>query len=173
MAAEDQDFTVFGWWADSDERYGELVSAGSARAAEEQMRAYAREEGGEFRAAATLLGEFQSADTYTGFVDPDDERNLDRCGLRAAAEADLPVDWTVIGLVESTKHGDADWNSYTGGERYLEHVMATSPRYAEDVAAAQVRERGELRLVVCAVLEGVRNRCESLPFSNPDERAEA
>lgn len=164
-------FSVYGWWQDSDERFGQTFVATNARHAEELMQDQARNEGGVFRAAGTLLGEHPTADTYTGFVDPDDARNVDREDLEPAFEELEMTEYTVLGLALSTRLLDHGWNRRTGGERWLGREMATSPRYAEDNARLRIAEAGHFELRVCAVFVGVKNRCESLPFSNPDERA--
>jgi hypothetical protein len=165
-------YTVYGWWQDSGERYASLLDARSPRDAEQIMQERAESEGGIFRAAATLLGEHPAADTYTAFVDPDDPRNLERGVAPVLEELEL-AEYTVLGLVLSTRRLDHGWNERTGGERFLSHELATSPRFAEDIAGVKVAERGHFRLVVCAVLEGRRNRCEALVFSDPAERAAA
>jgi hypothetical protein len=166
-------YTTYGYWADTSERYGQTFVAASARHAEELMQEQAENEGGIFRAAGTLLGEHRAADTYTAFVDPDDARNTERGDLEPAFEELGLTGYTVLGVVVSTRRLDHGWNERTGGERWLSHELATSPRYAEDIARSKVAERGHFELRVCAVLAGTKNRCESLVFSDPDERAAA
>jgi hypothetical protein len=80
------DWTVFGiavprgtpdevvWRA--GERYGDLLAATSAGAAEDVARARLADKGGELWVCAVLAGRVAAADTYAAFVDP---------GVRAAA----------------------------------------------------------------------------------------
>lgn len=166
-------YTVIGYWADSNERYKAQFDAPTAREAERLMQRQAADEDGDFRIAATMLGTHESADRYTSFVDPDDPANEDDCEVRFVSEDDEVGEWTVIGIVLSTRRLDREWNERTGGERWISHELATHPRYAEDIARAKVAERGHFELLVCAVFRGVKNRCESLVFSNPGERAAA
>ncbi|HEX4789970.1 MAG TPA: hypothetical protein VH372_16005 [Actinospica sp.] len=163
-----QPYTVFGYWEDSDERFGEVFEASSAQDAERRMQRRSANEGGGFRAAATLRGRHGAADTYSAFVDPEDSRNLERGLEPVIAELEL-TEYTVLGLTVSTRRRDEDWNARTGGRRVLFHELALSPRIAEDVAAARVRDEGDFRLVVCAVLTGHRERAESFAFSDIDE----
>lgn len=166
-----QPFTVFGYWQDSDERYGQEFDAESAAHAERLMADQAEREGGQFRAAATLRGAHEAIDRYTAFTDPDDPRNDERDDLEPAIEELLVTEYTVIGLVVSTKPDDKAWNEETGGQRHLSHEMALSARIAEDVAAGRVRDGGGFRLLVCGVLEGRKERAESHVFSNPHRSA--
>ena len=159
-------FSVIGYWTDSNERYVEFFRETTVRGAEEQMLANARDEAGDFRIAATMLGEQYRTDLYTAFIDPDDAENENREDLQVVIDELGMVEWTIVGLVRSTRRGDVGWDEETGGERYLGHEMALNPRIAEDLARGAVQERGEFELTVCAVFEGRKNRCESFPFSN-------
>lgn len=166
-------YTVIGWWVDSNERYKAQFDAPTAREAERLMLRQAADEDGDFRIAATMLGVHESADRYTAFVDPDDPANEDHCDVRFVSEDDEVGEWTVIGLVTSTRRLDREWNERTGGERWISHELATHPRYAEDIARAKVAERGHFELSVCAVFAGRKDRCESFAFADHDERAAA
>jgi hypothetical protein len=161
-------YTVFGYWEDSDERFGEVFEASSAEHAERQMRHRSANEGGGFRAAATLRGRHAAADTYSAFTDPEDPRNLER-GLEPVIDELELTEYTVLGLTVSTRRRDKDWNARTGGQRVLFHELALSARIAEDVAAARVRDEGDFRLIVCTVLTGHRERAESFAFSDTAE----
>ena len=164
-----REYTVFGYWQDSGERFGEVFEAVSPEQAERLMRRRSEDEGGGFRAAATLRGRHAAADTYTAFVDLEDPRNLER-GLEPAVDELELTEYTVLGLTLSTRRRDKDWNENTGGQRVLFHELALSARIAEDVAAARVHDEEHFRLVVCAVLAGHRERAESYPFSDLDEQ---
>lgn len=166
-----RDFSVYGYWAHTTERWGEVYQATSARAAEDLAQMYAQEQGAVLRVAGVFEGVLPSVDRYTLFVDPRDVRNLDAEGL----DPDVPglevVTWTVLGLAEAPR--DHRWNERTGGQRYCDHVMADSPLAAEDVAVDKARGEGG-RLLVCAVFSGARQRADALyaKFSDPDVRAE-
>jgi hypothetical protein len=166
-------YTVVGWWVDSNERYVEAFDAPTARDAEEAMLEQARDEAGTFRIAGTLLGQIEAADTYTAFVDPDDPENEAREDLEPAVDELGMTEWTVLGLVTSTRHGDHDWNEETGGQRHHTVEMALNPRIAEDLARMAVRERGAVDLTVCAVVAGRVHRCESFQFADHDQKAAA
>lgn len=162
-----RDFSVYGYWPHSMERWGEVFQATSARAAEDLAQMYAAEQGAALRVAGVFEGIHASDDRYTLYVDPRDVRNLDAEDL----EPDVPgleiVTWTVLGLIEA-EH-DRHWNEKTGGQRFCDHVMADSPLSAEDVAVDKVRgENGWL--LVCAVFAGQKQRADALyaKFANPD-----
>lgn len=168
---QERDFSVYGYWPHSGERWGEVYQATSARAAEDLAQMYAQEQGAVLRVAGVFEGVIASVDRYTLYVDPRDVRNLDAEGL----DPDVPelevVTWTVLGLVES-KH-DRRWNERTGGQRFCDHVMADSSLSAEDVAVDKARGEGG-RLLVCAVFTGARQRADALyaKFGDPDVRGE-
>lgn len=162
-----RDFSVYGYWPHSGERWGEVFQATSARAAEDLAQIYAADQGAVLRVAGVFEGIVASADRYTLYVDPRDVRNLDAEGL----EPDVPelevTTWTVLGLIEA-QH-DRRWNERTGGQRFCDHIMADSPLAAEDVAVDKARGEGG-RLLVCAVFTGARQRADALyaKFSDPD-----
>jgi hypothetical protein len=162
-------YTVVGYWKDSQERYKTEFEASNVRSAEYMMLEQAAEEDGDFRIAGTMLGEHDAADLYTAFVNPDDPANDDRCDVHYVSEDDEIGEWTVMGIVASTRVFDREWNKQTQGERYLSVQMTTHPRYAEDMARAEVAERGHFELTVCAVFRGRKARCESFPFVNHNE----
>ena len=63
-----RDFSVYGYWPHSAERWGEVFQATSARAAEDK----ARGEGGRLLVCAVFDGARQRADAlYAKFADPD------------------------------------------------------------------------------------------------------
>jgi len=162
-----RDFSVYGYWPHTQERWGEVFQATSARAAEDLAQMYAADQGAVLRVAGVFEGIHASADRYSLYVDPRDVRNLDTEDL----EPDVPglevVTWTVLGLIEDPH--DSRWNEKTGGQRYCDRVMADSPLAAEDVAVDKVRgEDG--RLLVCAVFTGRVQRADALyaKFSIPD-----
>lgn len=165
-------YSVVGFWADSNERYKAEFEAFSPYAAEVLMLREAENENGDFRIAGTMLGKQDNADLYTAFVNPDDPANEDNCSVQYVSEDDEIGDWTVMGIVSSTRTFDRNWNVRTQGERYISYQMTTHPRYAEDMARAEVAERGAFELEVCAVFRGRKARCETFPFVNHDEHAE-
>lgn len=168
----ERDFSVYGYWPHTTERWGEVFQATSARAAEDLAQMYATEQGATLRVAGVFEGALPSADRYTLYVDARDVRNLDAVRL----EPDVPglevTAWTVLGLIEDPR--DRRWNERTGGSRFCDHILADSPLAAEDVAIDKARGEGG-RLLVCAVFAGSVQRADALyaKFSNPDVRAEA
>lgn len=166
-----RDFSVYGWWPHSCERWGEVFQATSARAAEDLAQMYAVDQGAVLQVAGVFEGILASVDRYTLYVDPRDVRNLDDEGL----EPDVPglevVTWTVLGLIEA-EH-DRRWNERTGGQRFCDQILADSPLAAEDVAQDKARSEGG-KLLVCAVFTGAWQRADALyaKFANPDVRAE-
>lgn len=166
-----RNFSIYGWWPHSSERWGEVFQATSARAAEDLAQMYAQDQGAALRVAGVFEGTVVSVDRYALYVNPRDVRNLDAEGL----EPDVPglevVTWTVLGLIEA-EH-DRRWNERTGGQRFCDQILADSPLSAEDVAQDKVRGEGG-RLLVCAVFAGARQRADALyaKFADPDVRAE-
>lgn len=81
LMAGDPDWTVFGiavphGTADADvwrtgERYGDVVAATSAGAAEDVAGSRLADQGGDLWVCATLAGQVPAVDTYAVFVDPD------------------------------------------------------------------------------------------------------
>lgn len=163
----ERDFSVYGYWPHSMERWGQDFQAISARAAEDLAQMYAAEQGAVFRPAGVLEGVVPSVDRYTLYVDPRDVRNLDSDEVELCVPELEVVTWTVLGLIEDPR--DQRWNERTGGSRFCDHVMADSPLAAEDVAADKARGEGG-RLLVCAVFAGARQRADALyaKFSNVD-----
>lgn len=160
-----RDFSVYGYWAHTTERWGDVFNATSARAAEDLAQMYAAEQGAGLRVAGVFEGVLPSVDRYTKYVDARDVRNDDDEEI----ELDVPglevVAWTVLGLVEDPH--DRRWNERTGGQRFCDHVLADSPLAAEDVAIDRARGEGG-RLLVCAVFDGKVQRADALyaKFSN-------
>lgn len=161
-----RDFSVYGYWPHSTERWGEVFQATSARAAEDLAQMYAAEQGAALRIAGVFEGVLPSVDRYTLYVDPRDVRNLDAEDLIPDVPELETATWTVLGLIEA-EH-DRRWNERTGGQRFCDQILADSPLSAEDVAADKARGEGG-RLLVCAVFGGARQRADALyaKFSNP------
>lgn len=162
-----RDFSVYGYWPHSGERWGEVFQATSACTAEDLAQMYAADQGAALRVAGVFEGVIASVDRYTLYVDPRDVRNLDTEDLEPNVPELEVVTWTVLGLIES-EH-DHRWNERTGGQRSCDYIMADSPLAAEDVAVDKARGEGG-RLLVCAVFTGARQRADALyaKFSDPD-----
>lgn len=168
----EREFSVYGYWPHSTERWGEVYQATSARAAEDLAQMYAAEQGATLRVAGVMEGAIPAVDRYTWYVDPRDVRNADEENVVPdVPELEIST-WTVLGLLHDPK--DQRWNERTGGQRYCEHVLALSPLAAEDVAASKTADEGG-RLLVCAVFTGTVQRADALyaKFSNPDVEARA
>lgn len=166
-----RDFSVYGWWPHSQERWGDVLQATSARAAEDLAQMYAREQGAVLRVAGVFEGVPPSVDRYTLYVDPRDVRNLDAEDVEPDVSELEAATWTVLGLIED-QH-DRRWNERTGGQRFCDQILADSPLSAEDAAADKARGEGG-RLLVCAVFGGARQRADALyaKFADPDVRGE-
>lgn len=166
-----RDFSVYGYWPHSGERWGEVFQATSARAAEDLAQMYAADQGAALRVAGVFEGVIASVDRYTLYVDPRDVRNLDEAGLEPNVPELETATWTVLGLIEAER--DHRWNERTGGQRFCDQILADSPLSAEDVAQDKARGEGG-QLLVCAVFTGARQRADALyaKFANPDVRAE-
>lgn len=168
-----QQFTVYGCWQETRERYAEVYKATSPRAAEDLAQMDAREKGGTLWVCHVVPGEVPPADTYTAFVDPADPRNLEVDDL----EPDVPdltagdPEWTVFGIAipRHTPDSTVGWT----GERYGDTVNAASPLAAEDVARDRLHDKdGELW--VCAVLAGRVTAADTYAlFVDPDVKAAA
>lgn len=147
-----QPYSVYGCWNDR-ERFAEVYQAVSPRDAEDQAQAGAREMGGILWVCRVVAGKVPAADTYTAFVDPDDDRNADVDGLIPDMPSlDGDPDWTVFGI--ALPRGTADDDVWRTGERYGDIIAATSAGAAEDVARSRLADKGG-ELWVCAVLAGV------------------
>lgn len=162
-----RNFSVYGMWPHSMERWGAVFQATSARAAEDLAQMYAAEQGAVLRAAGVFEGVLPAVDRYTLYVDPRDVRNLDAEDLIPDVPELQVATWTVLGLIEA-EH-DRRWNERTGGQRFCDQILADSPLSAEDVAVDKARGEGG-RLLVCAVFGGARQRADALyaKFANPD-----
>ena len=168
-----QAYTVFGFWAETRERYGQWFTATSPRAAEDMAQMTALEKGGTLLVCRVVAGEIPSADRYTAFVDPQDPRN-DECD---DLEPDVPdvtavdPEWTVFGI--AVPAGGRPVVIARQGERYGDVVNATSPLAAEDVARSRLADRGG-ELMVCTVLAGRVAAADTYAsFVNPDVQAAA
>lgn len=164
-----RDFSVYGYWVHSTERWGDVFQATSARAAEDLAQMYAADQGAVLRVAGVFEGVLPSVDRYTLYVDPRDVRNLDAEDLEPDVPEMQTEAWTVLGLIED-RH-DHRWNERTGGQRFCDQIPADSPLSAEDVAMDKARGEGG-RLLVCAVFADGRQRADALyaKFANPDVR---
>jgi len=165
-----QDWTVFGFWAETRERFGEFYQATSARAAEDLAQLDALEKGGTLLVCRVVAGEVPAADRYTAFVDSADPRNDERDDL----EPDVPdltagdPEWTVFGI--AVPRGVKGADIAVTGERYGDVVNATSALAAEDVARSRLAgKHGEL--LVCTVLTGRVTAADTYAsFVNPGTR---
>lgn len=159
-------YSLYGFWAETRERFAEVYRAPSPRAAEDLAQMGANEKGGTLIVARLVEGEVAPVDKYTLFVDPNDPQNLDADSL----EADMPCldgdpEWTVFGVAIPAGGRPFD---ISRGERYGDVINATSALVAEDVARDRLKEKnGEL--LVCTVLEGRVAACDTYAtFVNPD-----
>ena len=167
-----REFSVYGYWPHSTERWGEVFQATSARAAEDLAQMYATEQGARLRVAGVFEGSIPSVDRYTLYVDPRDVRNLDAEDLEPNVPGLENTGWTVLGLIEDPH--DRHWTERTGGQRFCDHVLADSVLAAEDVAVDKARSE-DGRLLVCAVFADKVQRADALyaKFSNPDVETKA
>ncbi len=163
-------YSVYGCWPETRERFAEVYEAVSPRAAEDQAQMDAREKGCPLWVCRVVAGEVATADSYTAFVDPMDDRNLDAAGLMPDMPSlDGDPDWTVFGI--AVVRGTADEDVWRTGERYGDIIAATSPGAAEDVARSRLVDRGG-ELWVCAVLAGAVAAVDTYAtFVDPDVRA--
>jgi hypothetical protein len=166
-----QPFSVYGCWRETRERYAEVYRATGPRAAEDLAQMDATDKGGTLWLCRVVPGEVAPADTYTAFVDPNDERNRDRGDL----EPDVPdlvagdPEWTVFGIAvpKGCRDGDVGWT----GERYGDVINATSAGAAEDVARSRLADKGG-ELWVCTVLAGRVTAADTYAsFVDPDVKA--
>lgn len=166
-------YTVLGYWPDNLQRYGLTTEAASAAHAESIMQIEAERQNALFRVAATLRGAHRPVDAaYTRYTDPQDPRNETDESLPGPQEFSVMTEFTVYGLLLSTRHLDQGWNERTGGQRFMSHELGLSALAAEAVACDRVAtDENHARLIVCAVLPGHTEKAESLPFSNPRESA--
>ena len=166
-----QPYSVYGCW-DDRERFAEVYTATSPRAAEDMAQMGAREKGSTLWVCRVVSGQVPTADRYTAFIDPDDDRNLDAEGL----ELDTPSlegdpEWTVFGI--AVPRGTPDDEVWRTGERYGDIIAATSAGAAEDVARSRLADKGG-ELWVCAALAGAVAACDTYAaFVDPGVRAEA
>lgn len=166
-----QPFSVYGCWPETRERYAEVYRATSPRAAEDMAQTGARQKGEPLWVCRVVMGEVATADRYTAFVDPDDDRNLDAEGL----VPDMPSlegdpEWTVFGI--AVPRGTADADVWRTGERYGDIIAATSAGAAEDVARSRLADKGGA-LWVCTVLAEAVAACDTYAtFVDPDVRPE-
>lgn len=166
-----QSFSVYGCW-DDRERFAGVYTATSPRAAEDMAQVDARDKGGTLWVCRVVAGEVPTADRYTAFVDPADDRNLDAEGL----ELDTPdlegdPEWTVFGI--AVPRGTTDDEVWRTGERYGDIIAATSAGAAEDVARSRLADKGG-ELWVCTVLAGAVAAVDTYAaFVDPDVRAES
>jgi hypothetical protein len=159
-------YSLYGFWAETRERFAEVYRAPSPRAAEDLAQMGANEKGGTLIVARLVAGEVAPVDNYTLFVDPYDPQNLDVEGLEMAMD-DLEGDpeWTVFGVAIPAGGRPFDIQR---GERYGDVINATNALAAEDVARDRLKDKdGEL--LVCTVLAGRVAACDTYAaFVNPD-----
>lgn len=169
-------FTVFGYWAETSERWCDTYRAATARGAEDQAQLHASEVGGTLRVCRVVAGDLWPVDKYTAYLDVNDIRNMERDNL----VADMPdftrgtdPDYTVLGLAvpEGLKPGDPA--ILTHGERYGDIVAISSPLAAEDVARDRLRSNQPgSDLLVCTVLAGRYTGADAYAvFCGPDVKA--
>lgn len=163
-------FTVYGYWAETLERFGGFYEATSPRAAEDMAQMDAREKGGTLWVCRVVAGEVHAVDLYTAFVDPQDSRNDDADDLEPDVPGVTDDEYTVFGLAlpPGLSGSTPGWMA----ERYGDVISATSAGAAEDVARSRLADKGgELR--VCAVLAGRVAAVDTYAtFADPDVRNE-
>lgn len=169
-------FTVFGFWAQTAERWCDTYGAGTARGAEDQAQLHASEVGGTLRVCRVVLGDLWPVDKYTAYVDITDVRNLERDNLELdMADSTLGTDpyYTVFGMAVPEGYMPGTPEIWLEGERYGDIVPISSPGAAEDVARSRLREaRPGYDLLVCTVLAGQYTGSDAYAtFCNPDIRA--
>lgn len=169
-------FTVFGYWAETLERWCDTYTSATARGAEDQAQLHASEVGGTLRVARVVIGNVWPADKYTAYLDPNDLRNLERDNL----EPDMPdftkdsdPYWTVFGLAVPKGFLPNSPEIALRGERYGDIVSISSPGAAEDVARDRLQEANPgSHLLVCTVLAGQFTGADAYAvFCNPDVKA--
>jgi hypothetical protein len=169
--ADIQPYTVIGFWLQTRERFADFYDATTPRLAEGLAQLHARDVNGTLLVAHVVDGHVQTADRYTLYLDPADERNLDAEGLEMDFPGTGDPDWTVLGIAVTP--GTPDSDIWRRGERYGDIIAATSPGAAEDVARDRLREKGG-ELLVCAVLAGrVQPADNYATFADPDVQAQA
>lgn len=166
-------FTVFGYWAETLERWCDTYTSATARGAEDQAQMHASEVGGTLRVARVVIGDVFPADKYTAYLDPADPRNYDLPSL----EPDMPdftqgTDpyWTVFGLAVPEGIMPGSPEIAVRGERYGDIVSISSAGAAEDVARDRlITSKSGSELLVCTVLAGQFTGADAYAaFCNPD-----
>jgi hypothetical protein len=164
-----QEYTVFGFWAETRERFGSFYRATSPRAAEDMAQMEALEKGGTLLVCRVVAGEISAADLYTLFVDPADPRNDDSEDVEPDVAGFIDEEWTVFGI--AIPAGLRPSAIASEGERYGDVLNATSPLAAEDVARSRLADQGG-ELLVCTVLAGRVTAADTYAtFVNPEIKA--
>lgn len=149
------EFSLFGAWAETAERFADTFDGPDSRAVEASAQQMAAEAGGTLWVCRVFQGFHRPVDRYTKFIDPRDDRNLDDDEIELDVQdflRDNP-DWLVLGFAlpkgMPLGHPEFGWTA----ERYAESVYAPSPLAAEDAARDRLAEKGA-DLLVCSVLPG-------------------
>jgi hypothetical protein len=145
--------SLFGAWAETAERFADVFDGSDSRAVEASAQQMAREAGGTLWVCRVFRDVHVPVDTYTKFIDPRDERNLEIEDI----ELDVPdflhdhPQWLVLGFAlpkgMPIGHPEFGWTA----ERYSESVYAPSPLTAEDAARSRLEDKGA-DFLVCSVL---------------------
>jgi len=167
------EYSVFGCWAQTSERFAEIYEASTAAHAEQLAVAQGKMQGGTLWVCRLFPGRQEPVDTYTLFTDPRDDRNAGAEDL----ELDTPdflrdsPDWLVIGFAVPKGMGIGHPEFGHTAERHAEHMYAPSPLTAEDAARDMLAEKGA-DLIVCSVLEGCPAAADTYAtFADPDVRS--
>jgi hypothetical protein len=163
-------YSLYGYWPGTLERFANTFDGDTVRDAETAAYKWAEAEcADELRVCGLMEGIVPNVALHTLFINPDDERNIGADGIVFDTPGLQAVEYSVLGVVFDPEN--RDWNHDTGGERYLQRVMALSPAAAEDVARDVVADKhGDLW--VCGVAEGWLTRADRYaPFVNPTYRA--
>ena len=165
-----QQWSVYGCWAQTGERFAEAYYAPSPRGAEDLAQMDAVSRGGTLLVTRVVAGVIRPADTYTVFVDPADPRNQDVAGLAPDTPdyAGGDPEWTVFGIAAPAGATLGGPDIGVTGERYGDVINATSPGAAEDVARSRIADQGG-QLWVVTVLPGRVTAADTYAtFTDPD-----
>lgn len=167
------EYSVFGAWAETSERWGSVIDAPSSRNAERVFQLMAKEEGGTLWVCRAFSGRQEPKDTYTVFTDPRDPRNADIEEIELDTGDFLrdDPDWLVIGFAVPKGMTLAHPEFGRTAERHAEHVYAPSPLQAEEAATDFLEAKGA-DFIVCSVLEGRPPAADTYAtFADPDVKA--
>lgn len=127
-------WTVAGIIPTTQQRISRILTAPTARAAEDLVIAEITAQGVPWWGTGVFAGGHEPADPYAAYVDPD--RLVE--GLPLAVPGCELADYTVTALIRDP--ADEQWNQRHGGQRYLVHTQASDPRQAEDFAQLEASE---------------------------------